>query len=109
MLIDFNEIEEHMVSNMNGGTGTLSAKIFADQKGKIIPSRIHRGGSIGMHKHLTSDDINYIVSGVGKAICDGIEEPLMAGCCHICKQGSQHSIVNTGDEDLVMITVVVER
>lgn len=26
-----------------------------------------------------------------------------------CKKGSEHSIVNTGKEDLVMLTVVVER
>ena len=62
-----------------------------------------------MHSHQTSDDINYILSGTGKAICDGKEEILMAGVCHICQKGSEHSITNTGDEDLVMLTIVVER
>ncbi len=28
---------------------------------------------------------------------------------HICPKDSSHSIVNTGDEDLVMLTVVVAR
>lgn len=109
MQIDFNEIKEQTVSGMNGGTGELSAKMYISQKGKIIPSRIHKGGSIGMHRHETSDDINYIISGNGKAICDGKEEILTAGCCHICPKGSEHSIINMGKEDLVMITVVVER
>ena len=72
-------------------------------------SRIHAGGSIGTHSHPTSDDINYIISGNGKAICDGTEEQLPAGTCHICRKGSEHSIINIGDEDLVMLTVVVER
>lgn len=62
-----------------------------------------------MHKHNTGDDINYVISGTGKAICDGKEELLSAGCCHICKKGSEHCIINTGNDDLVMITVVVER
>ena len=31
------------------------------------------------------------------------------GTCHICKKGSEHSIINTGSEDLLLITVVVER
>ena len=31
------------------------------------------------------------------------------GTGHICKKGSEHSIENTGDEDLVLLTVVVER
>lgn len=109
MLINFNEIPERTVSGMNSGTGEMSAKMYMDSDGKIIPCRIHAGGSIGMHMHETSDDINYILSGTGKAICDGQEEKLVQGVCHICKKGSEHSIINTGDEDLVILTVVVEQ
>ena len=32
-----------------------------------------------MHKHETGNNINYIVSGMGKAICDDDEESLFAG------------------------------
>ena len=94
---------------MNHGTGEMSAKMYMSKSGKIIPCRIHPQGSIGMHEHPTSDDINYILSGTGRAVCDGEEEILEPGTCHICKKGSKHSIVNTGNEDLVMLTVVVER
>lgn len=109
MLIDFNMIPERKGPGMNRGTGELSARMYMGEQGKIIPCKIHPGGSIGLHQHPTSDDINYIVSGTGKAICDGQEETLVEGVCHICKKGSEHSIINTGDNDLVMITVVVER
>ncbi len=109
MLINFNEIAEQKVIGMNNGTGEMSAKMYRSEQGKIIPCKIHIGGSIGLHKHETSDDINYIISGTGKAICDGQEETLVPGVCHICKKGSKHSIMNTGEEDLIMITVVVER
>lgn len=109
MLIDFNNVKEITVPGMNNGTGTMTAKMFMDEGGKIIPCKIHKDGSIGLHKHETSDDINYVLSGEGKAICDGHEESLTVGCCHICKKGSEHSIVNTGDEDLVLLTIVVER
>ena len=109
MLINFNEIQEHTLPGMNNGTGEMSARMYMDANGKIIPWRIHAGGSIGNHKHETSDDINYVLSGCGKAVCDGEVEILTAGCCHICKKGSEHSIINTGDEDLCLITVVVER
>ncbi len=80
-----------------------------DNGGKIITCSVHKGGSIGTHKHETSDDINYVLSGEGKAICDGIEETLTTGCCHICKKGSEHTIFNTGYDDLVLLTVVAER
>ncbi len=109
MLIDFNKTKEITLSGMNKGTGTMTAKMYMDEQGKIIPCTIHAGGSIGMHKHETSDDINYVLSGNGKAICDGQEEMLVHGTCHICKKGSEHSIVNMGDEDLVLLTIVVER
>lgn len=94
---------------MNNGTGIITARIFKDEQGKLISCSIHPGGSIGLHRHETSDDINYVISGEGKAICDGQEEKLRAGTCHICKKGSEHSIENTGDEDLILLTVVVEQ
>lgn len=109
MIINFNEMMEMRLPGMNGGTGEMTARMYMDEYGKIIPCHIHAGGSIGLHKHETSDDINYVISGVGKAICDGKEEPLAAGTCHICRKNSQHSIINTGVDDLVLLTVVVER
>lgn len=109
MLIDFDKIKEMTISGMNGGLGTMSAKMYIDKQGKVIQTKVHSGGSIGVHKHKTSDDINFILSGTGKAICDGQEELLKAGTCHICKKGSEHSIANTGEDDLILLTVVVER
>lgn len=109
MIINFNKIKEITMPGMNNGTGTMTAQMYMGEQGKIIPCVIHTGGSIGLHKHETSDDINYIISGSGKAICDGKEEILEKGICHICKKGSEHSIINTGKEDLVILTVVVER
>lgn len=51
MLINFNEIQEHTLPGMNNGTGEMSARMYMDANGKIIPWRIHAGGSIGNHKH----------------------------------------------------------
>jgi hypothetical protein len=28
---------------------------------------------------------------------------------HICPKGSEHAIINTGEEDLVMLTIVVKK
>ena len=109
MLIDFNKAKEVTMPGMNPGTGMMTAKMYMDEKGKISPTRIHAGGSIGMHRQDSGDDINYILSGEGKAICDGKEEILKPGVCHICPKGSEHSIINTGKEDLVMLTIVVHR
>lgn len=109
MLIRFNEMPARTSPGMNGGTGEMTAKMYMDKNCKIIPCVIHKGGSIGLHTHNTSDDINYVISGTGKAVCDGETEELTAGVCHVCQKGSEHSIINTGDDDLVLITIVVER
>lgn len=109
MLLDFNMMPEATMPGMNGGTGTMTARMHMGAQGKLIRCAIHAGGSIGPHKHETSDEVNYVLSGTGKAICDGKEESLAPGTCHICKKGSGHSIVNTVEEDLVLLTVVIER
>lgn len=44
MLIDFNEIKEITVPGMNNGTGTMTAKMYMEERGKIIPCSIHVGG-----------------------------------------------------------------
>ncbi len=109
MIIDFNELKEATFPGMNDGTGTMTARMYNDEKYRIVPTAIHPGGSIGTHRQTSGDDMNYILSGAGKAVCDGTEERLRPGVMHICPKGSEHSIINTGDEDLVMLTIVVAR
>ena len=56
---------------MNDVTGEISSQMYMNENKKIIPFKIHVGGSIGMHVSSTSDDI--IIYGKGKAICDSKE------------------------------------
>lgn len=108
MLIDFNCIPEAGIPNLNGGDGVVSARMSVQKNGKMMIARIPPNASIGMHRHETSDDINYVISGTGIAVCGGVEEKLSAGVCHYCPKGCSHSIANDGDEDLVLFTAVPE-
>jgi mannose-6-phosphate isomerase-like protein (cupin superfamily) len=96
------------IPGMNQGTGTMTVRMYNDDSYRIIPTTIHVGASIGTHMQESGDDMNYIIGGTGKAICDGKEERLELGVMHICPKGSEHSIVNTGEEDLVMLTLVIK-
>ncbi len=109
MLIDFNGIPPVTMAGMNGGTGKMTCRMYNDERYRIIPTIIHPGGSIGLHTQSSGDDLNYIISGTGKAVCDGVDEVLVRGTMHICTKGSEHRIINTGEEDLVMLTVVIAR
>lgn len=108
MIIDFNEIKKVTIPNLNGGEGEVSAAMFMQPDTKIMISRIPKGSSIGNHTHITSSEVNYVISGSGKAVCDGEEEILKKGVCHYCPKNSSHSIVNTSDGELVLFTVVCE-
>lgn len=106
MKIDFKEIKDITIPHLNGGEGEITAKMYMDSLGKVMMSSIPVNSSIGQHKHSDSFEINYVVSGTGKAICDGEEENLSVGDVHYCPKDSSHSIFNTGDSDLVLFTVV---
>lgn len=73
---------------------------------RIILTRIPPGSSIGEHIQSTGDDVNYVLEGEGKAVCDGKGETLSPGVCHVCPKGSEHSIVNDGEADLILFTTV---
>ena len=107
MTYDFNTAVNYPIPNLMGGEGTVYAKVIPCNTGSVMCATIPPKCSIGFHDHSEDTDFNYIVSGTGKAICDGVEEPLAPGMCHICYKGSRHSIINTGDEDLVIYIAVV--
>ena len=46
----------------------MSARMHVDDKGKAIFTKIHKGGSIGLHAHPTSDDVNFALSSIGTTI-----------------------------------------
>lgn len=108
MIIDFDALRTATIPDLNGGEGAVTAAMFMDGSGKIMKSVLPCGTSIGLHTHTTSYELNFVIGGMGKAVCDGKEENLTESMCHYCPKGSAHSIVNTGTEDLVLLTVVPE-
>ncbi len=109
MLIKLNDIEEKELKAFYGGEGALCAKLFTDGQNKILRGRLAVGSTIGLHVHETSSEIIFILSGKGKSICDGKEEVLSVGDCHYCPKGSEHCLINEGEEDLVFYAVVPQQ
>lgn len=96
MLIDFNEMGPMDIPVVSHGIGSMTVRMCNDDHYRIIPTILHGGTSIGTHVQKSGDDMNYVISGMGKAVCDGKEEFLKTGVMHICPKGSEHSIINTG-------------
>lgn len=68
------------------------------------------GDAIGYHEHVANEDVYIVVSGSGlfKDV-DGKEVQVKAGDITICRKGQKHGIVNNGESDLVMISVIAEQ
>ncbi len=109
MIINFNELEETILTHFNGGEKELKARMFADQNNKILYGTLEPGASIGMHTHDTSSEIIYILKGTGNVLFDDGEEAVKAGLCHYCPKGYAHSLINSGEENLVFFAVVPQQ
>lgn len=108
MLIIFNDTAVINLQNLNNGTGTVTTKTETINNIKAATVILPKGASIGNHKHKDSCEIVYTVSGIGVAVCDSGEETLSQGVGHYCAVGDSHSIINTGNKDLVLFVVEVD-
>ena len=109
MLIDFTKIPATSIKNFYGGEKELLTNMYTDERARIMKIKLVPGASVGLHKHETSSEIVYVVSGHGRVIYDGKPFPIGPGQCHYCPKGHSHSTINDGDEDLICITVVPEQ
>ena len=109
MIIKFDGMTETELQAFYGGNGALVANMFVDGNNKILRGKLVPGSSIGLHRHETSSEIIFILSGQGKSVCEGVEELLFAGDCHYCPKGSEHCLINVGDEDLRFYAVVPQQ
>lgn len=108
-MIDLNKLSETVIHNFYGGEGDTVARMFVDDKNKIMKGKLAPGYSIGMHCHETSSEIIFILSGVGTVVLDGEQEILTTGTCHYCQKGQSHTLINNGAEDLVFYAVVPQQ
>ena len=106
MLINFDAMEETVTPGFLGGEGTLRARRWTDELGKIMRGTLDPGSSIGLHTHETSSETIYILSGTGKVLYEGQYEPLAAGSCHYCPKGRTHSLINDSAAPLEFLAVV---
>lgn len=72
---------------------------------------IPKGSSLGYHVHMGDREVYYIMSGTGKYVSgkDGklAESIVGAGDVTFTPEGEGHGIENTGEEDLVLMALVI--
>ena len=106
MKVDFAHREEQELEHFKGGEKVTHARLFNDKGVRIMRGRLESGASIGLHTHEGSSEVIYVLSGTGKVLYDGGEEPLAPGDCHYCPEGHAHTLINNGTEDLNFFAVI---
>ena len=109
MIIDFSRMDVTVLPNFKGGEKEFAANMFFDGTNRIFKGVLVPGATIGMHTHVTSSEVIYVLSGEGKMYMGDEVETLTAGDCHYCPLGQSHSFVNESQEDLVFFAVVPEQ
>ena len=81
MLLDFENMEETVIHNFNGGEKDTRAKMYNDENMKILYGVLEPGASIGIHEHTDNSEEVFCVSGQATVYIDGKTEILKAGLC----------------------------
>lgn len=109
MLIDFEKIIHTTLTEFRGGENSIRTAEYMDDVNRIIKVTLFPGASVGLHKHPTSSEVIFVITGIGTVICDGVEEKLSAGLCSYCPVGSEHLIRNDGEDEFVYYAVVSQN
>ena len=109
MLLNFEQMEEKVVSNMRGGEGQVASRSYADENIRIARGLLAPGCTIGLHTHKTNSEVICILSGTGKVLYDGEYEAVSAGSVHYCPKGHAHSLINDSEGDLTYFAVIPEH
>ena len=80
----------------------LSGKVTLFAKVTILP-----GDELPYHEHHGETETYYIVKGSGVYTDNGEKYPVETGDVTFCKDGSGHGLLNTGDEDMVIIALIL--
>lgn len=109
MNINFKDVKVETIENFKGGEKAAKMQFYVDENNRIMRGCLVPGASIGLHTHTTNSETMYIIQGNGKVLCDGEFSPVAAGDVHYCPKGHEHSLINSGTEDLIFFAVVPEH
>lgn len=94
-----NNIEKETLQNNNFRTVLFTSKFM-----QLVVMSIPTEGDIGMEIHQI-DQLIRVEKGNAKSILNGVDRNLTDGDVVIIPAGTEHNILNTGDEDLKLYTV----
>ncbi|AFA48971.1 cupin domain-containing protein [Acetobacterium woodii] len=114
MIIKKNPEQLEIKHNMRGGAGDIElthiaeSGVLGEHCRLFSQIRVKPGDSIGEHQHLGEQEIFYFIQGNGIVIDNGKKAEIRTGDVMITPDNASHSVINTGDEDLVFIALILK-
>lgn len=72
---------------------------------QVVIMSIPAGSEVGSEVHNDVDQNLLFVAGTGKAVLNDEESPIAAGTLVVVPRGTKHNFINTGSEDLKIVTI----
>lgn len=113
MIRKASDAQTEIRENMRGGDGSVTIAHFFTQEEITAKSRLCAkmtlppNASIGLHEHVNEDEVYIIIGGSGILTEGSTETGVTAGDAILTGNGASHSIRNNGNEDLVIIAVIM--
>lgn len=79
--------------------------LFTGKHSQLVIMALKPGEDIGLEVHDAVDQFFRVEEGQGKAIIDGDEHEIKDGSAVVVPAGSEHNVVNTGNEPLKLYTI----
>lgn len=101
------------IENMCGGEGCVVIKHILGKEelngkcGLYAEVTIGKGCSLGYHEHHGESETYYILSGKGDYNDNGAIRPVTDGDVTFTPSGRGHGLVNTGDDDLIFMALII--
>ena len=98
---------------MCGGEGCVVIKHILGKEelngkcGLYAEVTIGKGCSLGYHEHHGESETYYILSGKGDYNDNGAIRPVTDGDVTFTPSGRGHGLVNTGDDDLIFMALII--
>ena len=111
-------VKEDVIQKANhlGGKGTIEIhkamegpEIFRGHGRLLAMVTLPPGTSIGYHQHVGETETYFVVEGNGVFNLNGVENPIGPGDVGLMEVGDSHSIENTGDVDLKMVALILNK
>lgn len=105
MIIDFEKIAEAHIEGFKGGEGKLTRATTSMTAPASCTPRFARRRS-GEHRHESTFEVIYVLSGELTFCYDGQEEVCRVGQAHYCPEGHTHAFENRTDHDALYLAIV---